>query len=158
MFILGYVPPNLMRVENEGVTYKLLRDLGVFPFIPPTRTNPISVSPPLWREFYLVLVSARLGMTFDSIWGCLSSLGAITLDFRLLCSENISPEGSGENVSFPHITSRSSLEAGNPSRSVVLLGAQAHWRVQESHMRVCMCYMCFCSTLASMLPKNLNYY
>ena len=77
----------------------------IFSFIPSIiGTRPISVPSTLLRGFYLVLVSVRLGMTFNSLKIPFTHLVWWVGCFGYLGSENANPAGSGENASSPHST------------------------------------------------------
>ena len=119
----------------------------------PIEHGAISVPPPLLKRFYLALVSYRLGMILVPFWGCLSSHGVMTLVLLLLGLINTNPAGPGEIVFYPHPSTRSCPDTENPIESSIPLDAQSLWRVVRFSTKVHMCYQCFYSTLASMLPK-----
>ena len=80
---------NPMGIENEEITYKLLRDWDIFIHLSYTLTESISVPPSLYRRFYLVLNSTSHDLWFIEdvyhlVWWikCLEYLG----------SENISQQ------------------------------------------------------------------
>ena len=147
--------PHSIRLEwgKVGVTYKLLSGLGFSHLFLPH-----------WARVYLRLISfierilpssllAWLDMTLVSYWGCLSLHGVTKLTHRILILNNTSPALPSKDVSSSHSTSRSSPNSENSSCSTVTLDVQAHWKIQRSPIRVHMCYLCFCSTLAFMLLK-----
>ena len=70
---------------NVGVTYKQF-GFGVFHSSLLTRLGPISISPPLLGEFCLVLISARLGTTYDP-WDTYHHLVLWVKLFKYLSSE-----------------------------------------------------------------------
>ena len=83
-FIRGLWPPNSMRMKKCRSYLQATRGFGIFPFIVPYWTGPISVPPPLYGRFYFALVSARLGMTLVPFWGSLSSNDVMTKNLWLL--------------------------------------------------------------------------
>ena len=120
-FILGLWPhPIQWEWGNIGITGKLL-EFGVFPFILPSHGPRLSSFHFIYRGIYLALVSARLGITLDSLWECLSSLGVMDQAIRLLRLKKVSPAGPGEQISYPHSAYRNGPEAENPNGSIILL-------------------------------------
>ena len=80
-------------------------------------------------RIFLSLISAKLGMTLVQLWRCLSSHGVITWTIRLLGLKNTSP---GKKVSYPHFSTRSSSDSGNPSGSTIPLSGQTRLRIRSS--------------------------
>ena len=72
--------------------------------------------------------------------------------FEYLGSENTCPQDLVICM-FSTSTFMSSPEAWNLSRLTISLGVQARFRVQWFLTKFRMCYLCLCSTLASMFPK-----
>ena len=154
-FILGLLPhPIQWEWGNIGVAYKLLGNCGYSHHLSSTEPRPISVHL-FYRGFCLALFSARLGMTLDSGWGCLSSHDVMNSSLQLLGIKNTTPASTDENVYSSHRISRNSPNTENSSKSTIPLGAQARWRVLRSPTRDHMCYKCFCSTLAPCYPSLL---
>ena len=67
LFIRDNYPLNSMRVGKCRTHLQAAKSLGYFHSSIPTATGPISFSPHLKGGFYLVFISARLGMTFDPL-------------------------------------------------------------------------------------------
>ena len=99
--------------ENVGITYKLLGVWSISIHLTSTWTCPIYIPPPLYGRFCLVLISTKLGLTFDPVEMPINTWyddsGASTTH-----TENTSPARHGEIVSYSHSISRSCLDAGNP--------------------------------------------
>ena len=108
-----------------------------------------------------ILISPHLSKDKSDLWSFVDAYHDLAWWigwFRYLGFESISSAQPGENVSSPHPTSRISLDAGNPSEYTTPLDEQAHIRIQMSLMRVLMCYLCYLSKLASVLPKFYIYF
>ena len=139
--------------RNVGVTYKLLGVWDIPIHSSFIQTRPSFFPPPLYGRFYLALVSARLVMIFDSLKIPINTWCDESDALNTLVLKNIIPTLPGKNQSSSHLTSRNSPDAGNSSELTIPLCVQTHWRIQWSPSRAHMCYLSFCSTLASMLPK-----
>ena len=98
-------------------------------------------------------------MALVPFWICLSSPGRMSQTLRILrFLKNTSPSEPSENISSLHPTSKGSPDVGNLSGPTIPFGALARWTVQLSPTKVHMCYLCFCSTLASMLLNKFIFY
>ena len=152
-FVWGVWPHHIQwKWGNVGIFYKLLR-IGVFPIIPPLLGPGLPPSHLLYRGF---LPSSCLIKARDDLWyigDAYHHLVWWVRLFRYLSSENNSHTRPDKNVSSPYHTSRSNPEAGNSCESTCSLGAQARRRVQRFLTRAHICYLCFWSTLASILSK-----
>ena len=73
---------------------------------------------------------SEVGHDLGFILGCLPLHDAMNRAIRLLWLKSTSLARPGEKVSYPHPTSRSDPEAGNPRKYIIPFGAQTHWRVQ----------------------------
>ena len=131
---------------NVGGIYKLL-EVWVFLFI--SHLAQIYLRSSFIRGFCLALVLSRLYMTLVSFKGCLSShcmirlLGLINIipswpDEKYLCH---TPAPEAVQMQRIQVDSCTTWFVGSPESS---------W----STMSIYMCYHCFYSTLASMLPNK----
>ena len=143
---MNYNPHNIIGMGNVGVIYKLL-EVWVFSFI--SHWARIYLSSSFIRRFYLALVLSRLYVTLVSFKGCLSSHGVILL----LGMINIIPAWPGEkyltHIPAPGAVQMQRIQVGSCSTWFVV-SPESSW----STMSICMCYHCFYSTLASMLPNK----
>ena len=140
---------------NVGVTYKLL-GVWIFPFISP-----------YWDRAYLhttsfirrILSSShldRLGITLASFCGCQSSHGVMPWTIGLLVlKKHQSCRIWRKRILFPYLNQELSRSIKS-KRSHKSLGANARWKILRSSTRISLDLRRFCSTLASMLPKNIK--
>ena len=73
-FVMNYGRPHSMEVRIYRDHLQATLKVWVFSSSSPSGTGPIYVSPPLYKGFYLVLVSAR----HDLGWGYLSPSGVMS--------------------------------------------------------------------------------
>ena len=127
----------------------------VFPFIPTGLGVYLHLTSFIGR-FYLALVSSRLDMALNSIWEAIITWSDYS-DSSTTWTESTGHAGFGENVSlyipFLEVVQSQGILAGPQYHLVtdLLNGSGITTRVYT-------CYQRFCSTFASMLPKNFNYF